>query len=361
MATTLTEVYAGSGGGSLGVLQASAGGRTAVSLNVAAVHGTSGTEIAVRYQAVKASAIVAVYFFLDSIGGATRSNITMTCHVYNEHSSSASRPGTTSRQSVTGVACPADDTWIKFDLSASSYTPAIGEILWPTISNTASAPGTDYPNILWDNAFTDIGSTFSPNMRTFSTTNGYSSDGSGLKKVAIIELADGTLVAGFPWTLATATAFTSNTLERGFVVEDLPNAVSVFGVSFFGTTSFNGLKVYEGSTAPGGTAVASYNLGSDSNQNRDELMGKLFTPITLKAYTKYRFVFTSSGSNQLPNCITLEGYSDFTSMFNKLYGRGAYFYATQDNGAGGWTDSKNQLVRAVLHMRDLPLGGGFIG
>lgn len=346
-----------------GLSTTSNGTRTNIGLNSAFVNGTSGAAWAVPFMASRTTAIVACYCMLDATTG-TRANVTMTGSLYNQ-GSSASKAGTTQRATVTGVTLPAsDDKWIKFQF-ASSYTPAVGEILWFVVENTAAAPATDYPSIVtaWAGSSADQPENNS-GMVGWTTTTGFSGASSSFtKRLFVIEYADGT-VEGWPCSATTTTPFTSNQLERGIFIPAAPFPYQIGSIyTHAATTSLVAGAVYADGTAPGGTALGTWAYGTDTNETIDELMGVkiLDTPIDVPANTAIRVVVDMSVNNATPSCFTIEGYSDYSAVFDAFFNAGSLVgYGTQDDGAGGWTDTKSIIPTIAVFLRGWPgsSGGG---
>lgn len=346
-----------------GVSTTSSGSRTNVGLNSACVVGTSGAAWGVPFMASKTNSIVACYCLLDATTG-TRANVSMTGSLYNQ-GSTASRCGTTQRATVTGVALPAsDDKWIKFQFG-TPYTPTVGEILWFVVQNTAAAPATDFPSILTGWAGTSAEQPENNSgMVGATTTNGYSTNGTSMSKRAfVVEYDDGT-VEGWPWSTTTSAPFTANQLERGVFIPAAPYPYQIGSIyTHAASTSLVTGAVYADGTAPGGSALGTWAYGTDTNETMDELMGVkiLDTPIDVPANTAIRVVVDMSANNGTPNCFNIEGYSDYSSVFDAFFNDGALVgYGTQDDGAGGWTDTKSIIPAIAVFLRGWPgsAGGG---
>lgn len=353
-------------GSMLNQIGASSGSRTNTSINASFSPGVSGTSVACRYVCPTTSPIVAVYWMADTTTG-TYGNITMQCLVVNENSTQAARCGTTTRETSTSTTMPgAADQWSKTIL-AGTYTPAVGEVLWLCLKNNSAAPATDYVNVL-NNGI--LGPTAAPNrLRAFagySTTGGFVANGTLLTCLPfVVEHANGD-VYGVPFTTVSSAYYTSNTRKRGIYIPPQPTVRTYTGAGFTAAAALNGLQLFDSATGPGGSALQSWNLGSDSNENSDELIGyKWFdTPVVLAANTAYRFVCTFASNAQVPQVWQIQDYSRYSSIFDKFYStdRGDLCYSTIDNGAGGWTDDRAispciGLVESSAPYRPVVIGG----
>lgn len=348
---------------------ATAAANTGTTLNAAYVAGVSGGAVGYRIMAKVASSIKKVYLFMDTKTG-TAANLRMQGAVYSEKPSGTSPqawPSTTVRQAAvsgTFAASAADRHWIEFDLSANSYTPAIGEILWFVGTNNAVAPGTDYPRIITTTGYQSAAVT-SADLAMFTSTAGFSASGSGgglLRPVIIVEYADGT-IDGNPITVLNSTFYSSNTRERGIVIDTLDSPVVVNGFYFTANANYSGINVYgpgstSGTAAPGGTTLQSYTLGSAPINDRTSGI-RLVTPFTLSANSKYRVTLTFSGSAQAPTVGQIEGSTDFADCLLAGAFGNSIGYSTIDNGSGGWTDDKSAWGGITLQVHSHPANGLF--
>lgn len=315
----------------------SSGGRANVPLNVAYVHGVSGTAGAVRFQARTADPIDELYVMLDANGG-TLGNITMACDIYNEHASSSTQPGPTLRASSTATAMPAAvDRWIKFTFG-TPYTPAVGESIWFVFYNTAAVPATDFPNIQTaTNTVSQLPSSTSAVMIT--STAGFSLGGTVTGEGPFL-IKQGANCYGNPTTITGA--FASNTFKRGIIVTPPGVNVSVIGFTVRdGSSAYSGLQVIAGGDGPGGTPLASYALGTDANESRDDVYGgKIFdTPFLMLANQTYRWVLTMGTGVALPGGQLTEDYASYPAEFDAQVDNFTTCPSIIDNGAGGWTQN----------------------
>lgn len=314
------------------------GARANVPLNVAYVHGVSGTAGAIRFQARTADPIDELYVMLDANTG-TLGNITMACDIYNEHASSSTQPGPTLRASATAVAMPAAvDRWIKFTFG-TPYTPAVGESIWLVFYNTAAAPATDFPNIV--SGTNGPGVSPSANSALMVTTTAGFSLGGTVQVEGPFFVKQGANYYGEPTTVAISTGFTSNALKRGLLITP-PVNMNIIGVIMReGSTVYTGLQVIAGADGPGDTPLASFAFGTDANQSRDEVYGsKIFaTPFNMVAGSSYRWVFTVGVASQLPGGSSTEDYASYPDPLDALIDNFTTCASIQDNGAGGWTQN----------------------
>lgn len=327
------------------------GSGAAFALDSAATLGTSGDMVAVRFVAMEAVAIDEFYIFLDDVAG-NLGNITMRARIVNENT--GSQPGTTVRATSTATTMPtAVDRWIKFTFG-TPYTPAVGEVLWVVVDNTSASPTVDYPSI-------QVATNFSvahPVASGFTTTNGFSSDGSGQVKMPYV-LVQGSNVMGQPFTGRIFAPFANNTRKRGIAGVTPDTDVVIRAIEFTANSALNGIEIFEGSAGPGTTPLISYALGSTANQTTDKLVGcKAIPPLTLSAGTTYRVVLTFGSNSNILSSAVINDYSSYSSVFDKLYDGFALAYSTIDDGAGGWTDNKEICPAMSLILDEFPAASG---
>lgn len=343
----------------IGFAGVSSGGRTSHPLNAAYVHKTSGPAVAVRYMARTAGAITELYVFLGAING-TLGNITMEALIYNEGGAGVGYvPGSTLRATSSATVMPdGANKWIKFTFG-TPYTPAVGEVLWLIVRNTASAPTTDYPSILID-------TTTIPNFPTlpvcnpYRTTAGFSGNGTLSAEMPFVINQDG-VYFGQPFTQNVTTPYTNGTLARGMEfspAEDV-EVIGFVGSEGSGSTGWADLKIFDGATGPGGTALHTFSLDADANQLAADIIGgKLFSaPVFLRGGQTYRVVLTVTGATQVPYAAQIEDYSSYSSIFDALRGQSPAHqpWGVIDDGAGGWTQLKNILPGMALLVGRYPV------
>jgi hypothetical protein len=344
----------------VGRINISSGSRTATSLNAAFVNGTSGPAVSIRWMAQTTDPIDELYVFLDSNGG-TLGSITMQALVLNENSQT--RPGTTVRATSTATVMPAAvDRWVKFTFG-TPYTPAIGEILWLTVHNTSASPTVDFPGILTST------NTYPPQAPLIGyaacilTSNGFTTNGLTASEMPFV-LKCGSNYFGSPFTQFVATSYANNQRQRGIVVTSTEDVV-VMGVSFNNTSaSYDELKIYDNSTAPGATALATYDLDSVANATTADVCGgTTFAPFTLTGGLTYKVVLTFAANATTPGIVQIEDYASYSSVFDALRDNDTIGnpWGCIDDGAGGWTIDKSICPALALYVDDspaIPSGGG---
>lgn len=348
----------------VGNLAGNSGARANTSLNAAYVHGTSGPAVAIRWMATTADPIDELYIFIDTNGG-TLGSITMACDIYNEGASS-SRAGTTLRDSSTATTMPgAVDQWIKFTFG-TPYTPAVGEILWFVAYNTSASPTVDYPQILiGTNMLIGLYGAYGNTACGHTTTNGFSGNGTLAAETPFV-IVHGTSYDAQPFTSCSQDTYTSNTRERGFVVTPTNN-LSIYGVQFTtsgASSAVDKLKIYDNSTAPGGTALHSFDFDSDANETTGDLCSsKVFdAPITLTGGVTYKVVLSFGSSATLPHFFLIQDYATYASVFDSVRANNQLTapWGCIDDGAGGWTIDKSICPGLYLLVDDqvAAAGGG---
>jgi hypothetical protein len=336
----------------VGRVQLTSGSRTATSLNAAFVNGTSGPAVSIRWMAQTTDPIDELYVFLDSNGG-TLGSITMQALVLNENTQT--RAGTTVRATSTATVMPAAvDRWIKFTFG-TPYTPAIGEILWLTVHNTSASPATDFPGIMTATTATSIMPASIGYALGFTTTTGFTTNATAAQKCPFV-LKCGSNYFGNPFTQF-ASYYASNTLQRGIVVTPTEDVV-VMGVSYNTVSAnINELKIYDNSTAPGGTALATYDLDSNANATTGDVCGgTTFANFTLTGGTTYKVVLTFGTAATNPSVVQIEDYSSYSSVFDALRDNDTIGnpWSCIDDGAGGWTIDKAICPALALYIDDNP-------
>ena len=345
----------------IGHITGSVGSRTNILLNAAFVNATSGAAVAIRYMAMTADPIDELYIFMDAFAG-TLGNITMAAEIFNERAAQPSRPGATSRDTSTATTMPAGaDQWIKFAFG-TPYTPAVGEILWLVASNTAAAPATDYPQIMsLTTGLIGDPSGIGP-MMGYSTADGFATNGTGAAEMPFV-VKQGSNYFSQPFTQRNNAPYTSNTLERGMQIT-LDEDVVIVGAIFDSAVAFASLRILADATAPGGTALNSYDLSGVANQTTQDYCGGLIfpTPVTLSGGTTYKVTFTFSAVGTAPAAFQIEDYASYSTMFDTLRGYDTMIlpWSVLDDGAGGWTTNKSLAPMIKLIVGSFPaiVGGG---
>jgi hypothetical protein len=343
----------------VGNINVDSGSRTNFSIDSAYSHGVSGDAIAIRWMATTADPIDELYVFLDANGG-TLGSITLACDVYNE-GSTAARPGSTLRDSSTATTMPgAVDKWIKFTFG-TPYTPAVGEILWLVIYNTSASPTIDYPQIMLNPTWGGTAQYIARASYAYTTTAGFSADGTVSAKVPFV-LVHGANVSGQPWTREGVGQYANNTRERGFVCTPTSD-IEVYGAEFgtnTGAANVNELKIYDNSTAPGGTPLHTFDFDSDANETTGDLcQSKVFdAPITLSGGVTYKVALSFGSSTQGPYRAEIEDYASYSSVFDALRAFNTLTapWGCLDDGAGGWTIDKAVCPSLALYIDDTVAG-----
>lgn len=345
----------------VGRMQIASGSRTATNLNAAFVNGTSGAAVAIRWMAMTTDPIDELYVFLDSNGG-TLGSITMESKIYNENTQL--KPGTTTRATSTATTMPgAVDKWIKFAFG-TPYTPAVGEILWITVYNTSGAPATDFPGIMTATTALNVQLSGGGVACGFTTTDGFSTNGTAANEVPFV-LKCGSNYFGNPFTQTNTSYYSSNTRQRGIVVTPTED-IAVNGAMFNPISSaFNEVKIYDNTTAPGGTALATYDMDSNANATTGDVCGGVtFASYTLTGGTTYKIVNTFASSATTPTVWQIEDYSSYSSIFDAVRANDQIGcpWSCIDDGAGGWTIDKSICPAYALYIDDNPAisssGGG---
>ena len=345
----------------IGQQPAASGTRTNLSLTVAYVHYDPGpglgTAVGVRFVAETTDTLDELYVFMDDFIG-TLGNITMACDIYNE-GATIGLPGATVRDSSTATAMPDGvDKWIKFTFG-TPYTPAVGEVLWFVIRNTATIPLTDAPAILL------LTNCLVPQKRQaagYSTTDGFTTSTARITTPAVIKAGANYIGSGVTRRQTALSA--NNTLERGMLVipRQRCEVLAVESVGILGT-AISGINFYASATVPGGTALANYATGG-TNKVTGELMffHALSPTIVLERGQTYRVTFTFSANSTLGIAAQVEDYASYTTPFDALVDGHFACPMVQDNGAGGWTQSNGNLWDMGLYANAFPgvIGSGLL-
>ena len=87
----------------------------------------------------------------------------------------------------------------------------------------------------------------------------------------------------------------------------------------------------------------------------DQCAGMVWTPITLPAGS-YIGAISFSGNTTLPNVALIEDYSSYSSVFDSLrdFDPFGHPWGVYDNGAGGWTTSKDMCPGICIYVDDFP-------
>lgn len=307
-------------------------------LDSAFTFNSAGDALAIRFVAPKTETLTDIYVFMDGINGTPA---TMTVQLRNY--SSNTLPGGTLHASTTASFPASGSKWVKATFG-TPYTLQAGTVYFLVIADAAGSAGT-YASPCYRGAMNS-------NDRLYylaegvSTTNGFFSAGTALACVPpfMLKFGDGTYY-GMPFT--DNVNYTSNTRERGFLIT--PGCdLWLNGVVFTQASQISGFKVYDADEAPGGTALATMTFGAGSGASG----AALWTPQLLPRGYPRRCVFTFGSNSTAPVYFVIEDFASFPELANVVFGDGA-IQGTIDNGAGGWTDTPDQLPRASLLLSDV--------
>lgn len=344
-----------------GLPQNSSGARTATNLNSAYVHLTSGAGVGIRMSCKYAEAINEVYFFNDAFTG-TAANVTLRVRLYNSNSTNKSRPGSTLLATASTVTLSTTaDKWVKAEFD-TPYTPAIGEVVWFVIDNTASVPATDYPGILvaTNAIFPALTGVNFGRIFAYTTASGFSTDGSVATEMPFVVKQGTARYTGQPFTQGVV-YFSVTTLERGIVFTP-PFSFSCCAIEWGSSTADDAIVFTDAATAPGGATLRLLDV-----DNVNEYTGAIsFAPFVFEAGKSYRVTTRKSGSTGGPGCLQIEDYSSYSAVFDAVRESSPFFvpYGCIDDGAGGWTLLKDVCphIQGFFDEVFLPNGAfAFIG
>ena len=319
-----------------------------LALNSAYSFGVGGDGVGCLFVAPTTSDLVAVYFFAN---GKTGSPGSLTIELRN--AVSTAQPGSTLHASMTVAAPSAANQWV----GVTFGTPygCQRNALYVICVGAPSGSGADYAAICYRSAvYYDRSSYFA--LRASTTVNGFvSANGQATTMPILLEFADGTLL-GCPYT--TLASWPSTSRERGIYITGLDEDTCLTAIMRAYSTAVDGLKVYDGSAAPGATPLATFSCNPTMNYG--------WLDYRFRRKREYRVVFTFSGTSTVPGYFEIEDSTDDLEACG--FGAGKII-ATIDDGAGGWTDyadrwplmalligSTPQISRVQNH--DLVMGGG---
>ncbi len=184
-----------------------------------------------------------------------------------------------------------------------------------------------------------------------SSTSGFSSitysTGSNIPSCVVVH-ADG-LVQGN--SITSSSNHTSNTVQRGLYVADIPFSCKVFSMYHNATSVFawSG-KVFDGTTAPGGTEIAASagTLTLEGVTSYGCLFKRPFP--TIHANNSYRLVMkpASNSTNPVRHVI---GTGVDSNLKKARPGYGSW-YQTDENG-GSWTDTDSEIPAMGIVVEDI--------
>jgi hypothetical protein len=311
-------------------------------LGSAYAYASAGAAVGYRFCAPVSGNLTDVWFFVTAILGTPG---VVTCELRNFNTTTATKPGTTLHAVQTITPGTTANKWINahFDtpysvVQGTHYWVVLGDAGWSFGKTTSVSSVGPIPTLTGLISF----------FRSYTTADGFTTAGSSTSSVpsAVLKFADGTLL-GCPYTVETND--TSNALERGYYIAGLTEGRTLCGIS---TTTYSthiiGLKVYQGTTAPGGTTVGSVTFVPVTMGN---VGMAYFAPINLVKNTVYRVVLTFDASTTTPHYCQIEDYTTSTDITNCGWGGGA-IYRTIDNNAGGWTDTNDGVPNWTMLFKD---------
>lgn len=320
-----------------------------LSLNAAYVHNTSGAGIAFRVNARDLTSVTDAGIYISSYTG-TVANVTMRCRIYNENATVSTRPGTTLLATSSTTTMPASAGWARFQF-ATAYTPtSIGEVFWVVFDNTATVPATDFPLIRNAIATSLPGQSF---FAPYSTTTGFSTAGTRQVQMPGF-IVQGGATRGTTQT-AQATPVVTNTRPRG-VVFTPPVDCKVDVIEFGSPTgsTMNNIKVWESNQLPNDTPIYQFVTGQTGRAS-SEVSGTIsFEPSFLaKRNTTYYICWDFSANNTSPTCLSTEGYSTYSSIFDQNVDNFTILPLVRDNGSNLFVVENQFSPRIQLILGDL--------
>jgi hypothetical protein len=316
--------------------------KTGFALGSAYSYGVAGAALALRFVAPTTGNLTDVWFFVTTTTGAGNPPGITTVELRNY--SAAGTPGTTLHASQTITPGTTDNKWINAHFTTPYsvtrgiiYFVVLGDAGW-TSGHTATV---DSVGILFRN--------FTANHACGVTTaNGFSTAGTVATSVPamVLKFADGSYL-GQPFT--TTGAYTNNTLERGIKIAGLTEDVWIDGIMIMAiAANISGLKIYKGTTAPGGTTELTVTFGTGGGT----IGGAYFAPFKLLKNTIYRIVLTYGGNSTAPGTFVIEDYATGgTDLTNAGFGGGTMF-GTIDHNDGTWADSIDIFPQMALIIQD---------
>lgn len=302
-------------------------------LDSAYTFNSAGDAMAIRFVAPKTVTLTDVYIFCDAITGTPS-----TMRVELRNYAGLALPGGTLHASTTASWPASSSKWVKATFG-SPYTLTVGETYFLIVADAAGG-AVNYASPLYRGAI-NANDRLYYLAETVTSANGFFTAGSAASCVPgfVLKFGDGTYW-GQPFT--DNLNYTSNTRERGFLLT--PDCDMLLkGVVFTQASQINGFKVYPAASAPGGTALATISFGGVAGAAG----AALWSPQLLQRGYQYRCVFTFGSASTAPVYWVIEDYASFPEVAGAVTGDGA-IQGTIDNGAGGWTDSPDQLPRATL-------------
>jgi hypothetical protein len=315
--------------------------KTGFALGSAYTYNSAGAAYGFRWVAPVSGNLTDVWFFVTATAGTPG---VVTCELRNFNTVTTGKPGASLLASQTITPGTTANKWINVHF-ASPYSVVIGTPYWLVFGDAGWTTGntTTIDDIsIWGRNYP-----LAVIAQGWTTTDGYATVQTNVPNTPamVLKFADGTLF-GNPFT--TAAGYTSNTRERGMKILGLTEDLYISGVSLGGPSSnISGLKIYQGTTAPGGTTVLTVSFPTGAGAHG----ASYFAPFKLLKNTLYRVVLTYGSSSNNPTYWQIEDFATTTDVTNAALGQGTIF-ETIDNGSGGWTDNIDRLPQMALIFSD---------
>jgi hypothetical protein len=290
------------------------GSRASFALDSAYTPGVSGDALGIRWRGTN-EPIDAIYLFADATTG-NRANINLRGRIY-DIAATYEQPGTTLRATASTVTYPeSDDNWIKFEF-ASPYTPAWNELIFFVVDNNSASPEVDFPSILTSTTGdTSATGTYATQWYGYESTVGFSTNGLGKGELACL-IECGSKAYGNPWTVSTS--ISSITGRRGILVGDKCRGLLLGMLSINANSTATAFEIFELSVPP--TGVPFYSQAPIDAYHRarghHDLEG--LNTNTLPGTGPWVFCLNLTGSLSFTTIVRIEGYSLYSSAFDKYY------------------------------------------
>lgn len=311
------------------------GARANIPLNTAYVHLTSGAALALRFRAQATGPLQEFYALLDLTTG-TRANISLRCRLYQDNNAAGEvRPSNTLIATATNASLPAsDDRWIRWEFPTPPTVTA-NENYWLIVDNLAVAPATDFPSILTGQNFRTINRANNTEylFGGFSTTNGYTTNGTSAGAFFIC-VVDGSAF-GNPFTLASTSPYTSNTLRHGALLSKDFELLRYYSPQADGVAATANLfEIHDASLAVGSGILYSSAVPT-GNVDRTGGGVVLSPPAEVSGANEYVASFRATSATSSPGGLVIEGYSDYPTLFDQFFDGIIMCKAIQEV-AGAW-------------------------
>lgn len=326
------------------------GTRTAYALDTAFTLGSAGKCVGFRFIAPATTTITDVVFFLTAAPGSAHDLSVNACS-----QTTSVRPGSAlTNGSVTVSGGTTAGVWVK----ATFGTPpnvTVGTGYWIVIGDPSGA-ASNY-SVLSQGSHCSVGINAYPSshiFRTYTSTAGFSADGSGAGIVppCCIVFGDGSYI-GSPYTLA-STADASAALERGWRITP-DEDVTISWIC--GNPPAGSLKVYPDGQNPGGTIYSGFNGGAAFSipTSAQQNTAVSFPPCTLLAGQTYRIVIDPTAATTAPGYVQIEDDTSHATILEACGFPGIAMQHTEEAAGPVWTDSPSKAPRYFLGISSLPL------